>query len=147
MIYSNQHKVQAEVVEGKLNILLVDDDYALAYSTAKLIHRIAGHNVYITDEPAEIFWQCRDKNIDLILMDVNLPGAQWQGMAVSGADLARVLKNSAPTDHIPIILVTAYAMLAERKVLLENSQADEFITKPITDYAALLDLIHQLCQS
>lgn len=146
MIYSNQHRVQEEVVEGKLNILLVDDDYALAYSTAKLIHRIGGHNVYITDEPAEIFWRCGDENIDLVLMDVNLPHAQWQGMAVSGADLARVLKNSPPTAHIPIILVTAYAMLAERKVLLENSQADEFITKPITDYAALLDLIHQLCQ-
>lgn len=145
MIYSNQHSIQEEFVESKLNILLVDDDYTLAYSTAKLIHRIGGHVVYVVDEPAEIFWQCENKNIDLILMDVNLPHAQWQGMAVSGADLARVLKNYPPTVDIPIILVTAYAMLAERKVLLENSQADELMTKPITDYGALLDLIHQLC--
>ncbi len=129
-----------------MNILLVDDDYALAYSTAKLIHRIGGHNVYITDEPAEIFWRCEAKDVDLVIMDVNLPHAQWQETAVSGADLARILKNHPPTAHIPIILVTAYAMIAERKVLLENSQADEFIAKPITDYAALLDLIHQLCK-
>lgn len=129
-----------------MKILLVDDDEALAYSTAKLIHRIGGHNVYITDEPAEIFERCQAKDVDLVIMDVNLPGASWQGQAVSGADLARILKNHPLTADIPIILVTAYAMVKERTTLLENSQADQFIAKPIVDYAALLDLISQLCQ-
>lgn len=127
-----------------MNILLVDDDRALADSTAKLIHRLGGHNVYITDEPGEIFWLCQAKNVDLVIMDVNLPGAQWQGQAVSGADIARMLKNHPHTAHIPIILVTAYAMLNEQQALLETSEADKFVAKPITDYAALLGLIHQL---
>lgn len=129
-----------------MNILLVDDDYALAYSTAKLIGRIGGHNVHITDEPTEIFLRCEARQVDLTIMDVNLPGACWQGQAVSGADIARILKNHPSTADIPIILVTAYAMVKERTVLLKNSQADEFIAKPITDYAALLDLIDQLCK-
>ena len=127
-----------------MNILLVDDDRTLAYSTAKLIHRLGGHNVDITDEPAEIFWLCQAKDVDLVIMDVNLPGAQWQGQAVSGADIARMLKNHPHTAHIPIILVTAYAMLNERQALLETSEADKFVAKPITDYAELLELIHQL---
>lgn len=80
------------------------------------------------------------------MMDVNLPEAQWQGQAVSGADLARILKNQSHTAHIPIILVTAYAMVAERKALLASFQADEFCGKPITDYQALLELINRLCQ-
>ena len=127
-----------------MNILLVDDDRTLAHSTAKLIHRLGGHNVDITDEPAEIFCLCQAKDIDLVIMDVNLAGAQWQGQAVSGADIARMLKNHPYTAHIPIILVTAYAMLNERQALLETSEADKFVAKPITDYAGLLELIHQL---
>lgn len=132
---------------AKLNILLVDDDYTLASSTAKLIHRLGSHQVYVTDEPEEIFRRCGAGDIDLIMMDVNLPEAQWQGQAVSGADLARILKNQSHTAHIPIILVTAYAMVAERKALLACSQADDFCAKPITDYQALLELINQLCQA
>lgn len=130
----------------QLNILLVDDDYTLAQSTAKLIHRLGGHKVYITDEPVEIFRCCQAEEVDLVIMDINLPGAQWQGQAVSGADLAQLLKDCSLTAHIPIILVTAYAMVAERQSLLEASQADEFIAKPITDYNFLLDRIYRLSQ-
>ncbi|MBD2123591.1 response regulator [Trichocoleus sp. FACHB-262] len=128
-----------------MNILLVDDDQVLAKGTAKLIQRLGGHQVYIADDPVEIFYRCQIGAVDLILMDVNLPGAQWKGQAVSGADLARLLKNHSSTAHIPIILVTAYAMLTEQKALLVTSQADGFYTKPITDYDALLNAITQLC--
>ncbi|MBD2094795.1 response regulator [Trichocoleus sp. FACHB-591] len=128
-----------------MNILLVDDDQVLAKGTAKLIQRLGGHQVYIADDPVEIFYRCQIGAVDLILMDVNLPGAQWKGQAVSGADLARLLKNHSPTAHIPIILVTAYAMLTEQEALLVTSQADGFYTKPITDYDAFLNAIAQLC--
>lgn len=130
-----------------MKILLVDDDYLLAKGTAKLIQRLGGHQVTITDEPAEIFRQCQTGSVDLILMDVNLPGAQWEGQEVSGADISRILKTKAAPAHTPpIILVTAYAMLSERQTLLEASKADEFCAKPITDYEALLKLIARLCQ-
>jgi two-component system, cell cycle response regulator DivK len=127
-----------------LNILLVDDDYILARSTAKLLHRLGGHHVYITDDPAEIFQLCQKQVVDLVIMDINLPAAQWQGQAVSGADLSRVLKNQAQTARIPVILVTAYALAGERQYLLAASQADEFVPKPITDYNSFLALIRSL---
>ena len=129
-----------------MNILLVDDDYLLAKGTAKLIQRLGGHQVTITDEPAEIFRQCQAGSVDLVLMDVNLPGAQWEGQEVSGADISRILKTK-PEAHIPpIILVTAYAMLSEQQTLLATSKADEFCAKPITDYEELLQLMARLCQ-
>ncbi len=127
-----------------MNILLVDDDYLLAKGTAKLIQRLGGHKVTICDDPAEIFKLCESKAVDVVLMDVNLPGATWEGQEVSGADLSRILKTKASTAHIPIIMVTAYAMLTERQTLLNNSRADEFCTKPITDYQGLLELINRL---
>lgn len=130
-----------------MNILLVDDDYLLAKGTAKLLQRMGGHTVFITDNPEEIFKQCQSGEVDVVLMDVNLPGAVWEGQEVSGADLSRLLKNHATTAHIPIIIVTAYAMLTERQTLLMISQADEFCTKPITDYESLLRLIDQMAHT
>jgi len=121
-----------------MNVLLVDDDYLLAKGTAKLIERIGGHQVVITDDPAEIFRLCQAKEVDVVLMDVNLPAAQWEGQEVSGVDITRLLKTQPETAQIPVILITAYAMLSERQKLLEGSQADEFWAKPITDYQALL---------
>ncbi len=127
-----------------MNILLVDDDAILAKGTAKLLQRLGGHAVTVSDTPAEIVQQCQSGDIDLVMMDVNLPGAEWEGQAVSGADLARYLKTHSRTAMIPIILVTAYAMSGERQILLETSKADAFFAKPITDYQALLDLIGNL---
>ncbi|HLO49046.1 MAG TPA: response regulator [Kamptonema sp.] len=128
-----------------MKILLVDDDYLLAKGSAKLIERLGGHHVTITDDPAEIVRLCKAGAIDLVLMDVNLPGALWENEEVSGTDLSRLLKNDEETASIPIILVTAYAMLSERQALLTTSQADELFTKPITNYDLLLEIIAQLC--
>lgn len=127
-----------------MKILLVEDDWLLAKGTAKLVERLGGHTVEITTEPEYIFQQCEAGAIDLVMMDVNLPGTRWQGQEMSGADLSTLLKTNPRTAHIPIILVTAYAMTAQREMLLQISQADELFTKPITDYDSLMERIEKL---
>jgi CheY-like chemotaxis protein len=127
-----------------MNILLVDDDKILAESTAKLIECLGDHHVYITDEPQEVVQQCLSGKVDLVMMDVNLPGAEWEGKSISGADLSRFLKTQPQTADIPIVLVTAYALVNEQKVLLETSQAEIFYSKPILDFEALLTKLRQL---
>lgn len=130
-----------------LRILLVEDNLPLAKSTAKLIERLGRHQVQITDEPKTIWELCTAGKVDIILMDINLPGASWAGEEVSGTDLSRLLKAQPETVHIPIILLTAYAMESEREPFLADSQADEFVTKPISDYAALIKAIEELSQN
>lgn len=135
-----------------MNILIVDDDQVLARSTAKLLRfalqssegSLGDHHVTITDSPAELFHQCQTERVDIVLLDVNLPGAAWRSRSVSGADLARILKSEAQTTHIPIILLTAYALASERQTLLQTSLADDLFTKPITDYEFLLERIKGL---
>ena len=127
-----------------MKILLVEDDILLAKSTAKLIEKIGSHPVEIAVEPAQIFAKCQSGAIDVVLMDINLPGAKWEGEDVSGADLSKILKSQPQTSHIPIVLVTAYAMTSQRQALLEVSGADELFTKPITDYKALIALIEKI---
>ena len=128
-----------------MNILLVEDDRLLAKGTAKLIERKGGHQVQITDDPDTIFQLCQGGKVNLVLMDVNLPGAKWEGVEVSGADLSRLLKSDDRSKSIPIIILTAYAMLSEREALLAVSGADELLTKPVKDIQKLIDLIDKLC--
>lgn len=127
-----------------MNILLVEDNNMLAETTAILIQSIGDHQVYITDEPKEVFQQCQSGNVDVVMMDVNLPGAQWEGKSVSGADLSRLLKTQPQTEKIPIILVTAYALVNEQESLLELSKADSFYAKPILDFESLLEKLKRL---
>lgn len=127
-----------------MNILLVEDNQLLAKGTAKLIERLGGHQVFITAEPKEIFQQCQAGAVELVIMDINLRGARWQGEKIDGSMLSRHLKSQ--WKHIPIILVTAYTMPAEQHLLLSQSGADSCYTKPITDYDAFLDIITLLGQ-
>lgn len=129
-----------------LDILLVEDNLPLAKSTAKLIERLGGHSVQITDEPQTIFELCSQVKVDIILMDINLPGAFWEEEEVSGTDLSRLLKTNPQTASLPIILLTAYAMANERETLLGESQADDFFIKPIKDYTALISVIEKLAR-
>ncbi|MGF1488612.1 MAG: response regulator [Prochloraceae cyanobacterium] len=127
-----------------MKILLVEDDLLVAKSTARLIERMGGHQVKVSDSPTEVIESCQSGKIDLVLMDINLPGAKWQDEDVSGAELAKLLKTEDKTAHIPIIILTAYALTSEKEDLLNISGADELLTKPIRDYSTLMRLIEKL---
>jgi len=65
-----------------VNILLVEDDYLLGRSTAKLLEKLGDHRVRLTHKAADVFKHCQSGAIDLVIMDVNLPGTFWQGEEV-----------------------------------------------------------------
>ena len=61
---------------------------------------------------------------DVVLLDVRMPG-------MDGHAVARALKASNETRHIPIILISAEVDAAARQAGLDAG-ADDFLTKPIT---------------
>ena len=129
-----------------VNILLVEDDYLLGRSTARLLEKLGEHRVRLTHKAADVFKRCESGWSDLVIMDVNLPGTFWQGAEISGADLSRLLKSQSQTAHIPVVLLTAYVAESEQTPLLENSLANHLCTKPIVDYEAFLALLEQICR-
>jgi CheY-like chemotaxis protein len=70
-------------------------------------------------------------------MDLGLP-------VVDGWECARRLKSDALTQPIPIIALTAHAMVGEREKAL-RAGCDEFDTKPI-DFVALLSKMERLLE-
>ena len=74
---------------------------------------------------------------DLILMDLGLP-------EIDGWECTRRLKSDESTRHIPIIALTAHAMVGDRQKALEAG-CDEFDTKPI-DFVGLLNKMDRLLE-
>jgi two-component system, cell cycle response regulator DivK len=74
---------------------------------------------------------------DLILMDLGLP-------EIDGWECTRRLKADESTRHIPIIALTAHAMVGDRQKALDAG-CDEFDTKPI-DFVGLLNKMDRLLE-
>jgi two-component system cell cycle response regulator DivK len=79
--------------------------------------------------------QAEYANLNLILLDMNLQG-------MDGWNVARQLKSNNMTKTLPIIAVTAHAMMGDREKTLAAG-CDDYTTKPI-DFQILLDKIHSL---
>jgi CheY-like chemotaxis protein len=72
---------------------------------------------------------------DLILMDIGLP-------EMDGWEVTRLLKSNAVTRHIPIIALTAHALVTDRQKAFEVG-CDDYDTKPV-EFARLSDKIENL---
>lgn len=77
----------------------------------------------------------RSQPVGLILMDMSLP-------AIDGWTATRMLKSDAATSAIPVMALTAHAMVQDRDAAMAAG-CDEFETKPI-DFERLVGKIHHL---
>ena len=64
----------------------------------------------------------REKNPDLILMDIQLP-------VLDGYDATRQIKSRPEQANIPIIAVTSYALSGD-ELKAQEAGCDEYISKP-----------------
>lgn len=71
---------------------------------------------------------------DLILMDVQLP-------KMSGLEATRLLTTEAATRHIPIIVITSYALSGDREKALQAG-ASSYLAKPYSP-SELLTMVKQ----
>lgn len=104
-----------------MRILYVEDNPANV-SLVQRVARIGNHEIihYTEGQPAIDNFE-RDKP-DLVLMDVQLPGA------ITGLDAVRVLRSKG--YKTPIVAVTAYAMVGDREKCLAAG-CDSYLSKPM----------------
>jgi len=124
-----------------MNILLVEDDYLLGRSMVRLLEGSSQHQVRLTHKAVDIFRYCEAGSIELVLMDVDLPGTFWRGKEVTGVELSCLLKSNSATWHLPIVLLVANAVEADQTRLIRDALADLVCTKPIKDADVFLSSI------
>ena len=109
-------------------VLVVDDIHAnLKLLEARL--NAEYFEVVTAANGSEALELCERNQCDIVLLDVMMPG-------MDGFEVARRLKSSPTTHHIPIIMVTALDQPSDRVRGLEAG-ADDFLTKPVNDIALI----------
>jgi signal transduction histidine kinase/HAMP domain-containing protein/ActR/RegA family two-component response regulator len=110
-----------ELAEKK--VLVVDDDIrnVFALTSALEQHGMRVLHAESGKEGIEVLKQARD--IDVVLMDVMMPG-------LDGFDTMRIVRQLEGYKSLPIIAVTAKAMLGDRDKCIEAGASD-YIAKPV----------------
>ncbi len=104
-------------------ILYVEDNPANMRLVDKIIARIPNTTLLMATDGALGVEMARKNLPDLILMDINLPG-------INGFEALKMLRADPLTEHIPVIALSANAMLLDiEKGLMAGFYS--YITKPI----------------
>ncbi|MBI9073197.1 MAG: response regulator [Melioribacteraceae bacterium] len=124
-------------------ILIVEDDPFTQQFYTYLFSK-TDYEIIQTEDGDKILQILDEEEITLIIMDINLTNTYWEDEKVDGVFISKFLKNNESYANIPILLVTAYQKKTGTKDIFEESCADEYIVKPITDFNELLGKIKQL---
>ncbi len=115
-------------------VLLVEDN---AFNADMLSRRLTRRGFRVT-HAADGLKACdmaRSEHPDVILMDVGLP-------EIDGWEATRRIKADPATAAIPVIALTAHAMVSDRDRAFDVG-CDDFETKPV-DFEKLLEKMHRL---
>lgn len=115
-----------------LNILLIDDDKNVGELLQKILKN-PNLSVACTEETA--LEMISKQKYSTILLDINL------GINVSGIDVLGKIRQIQGCEKIPVIAITAYAMMGDKDKII-NSGFDDYISKPF-DSDELINLINK----
>ena len=106
--------------ENKSTILLVDDNYEILMVLREFF--IKEYNIIIACDGQEALEKCNAYFPDIVISDVMMP-------KIDGIELCTTLKESLRTCFIPIVLLSAKA-LVENQIEGIDTGADAYIPKP-----------------
>jgi len=115
-------------------ILLVEDNEMNRDMLSRRLER-RGYQVLIAVDGEQGVAMARSETPDLILMDMSLP-------VLDGWEATRTIKAAPETRNIPIIALTAHAMVGDRDKVIAAG-CDDYDTKPI-ELPRLLEKIDKL---
>ncbi len=114
----------AEEPTESFQILLAEDNVVNQRVATRLLEK-RGHRVLVASNGEEAVEIWKRNDIDLVLMDVQMPRMSGYEATAAIRDLER--QNGRST---PIVAVTAHAISGDREKCLDSGM-DEYVTKPI----------------
>ncbi len=115
------HDKEARIADR--TVLVVDDDMRNTFALSKVL-RAKGLNVLMAQDGLKALSQLAEKpEIDLVLMDIMMPG-------MDGYTTIQEIRKQAQFQKLPVIALTAKAMLGDRDKCLAAG-ADDYLSKPV----------------
>lgn len=103
-------------------VLIVEDNEANLHLMQEVLKPL-GYEILVASDGEEGVRLARERLPDLIVMDIQLP-------KMDGLTATRLIKSTPETCRIPVIAVTAHALLRDK----ENAQkagCNDYVTKPL----------------
>ncbi len=119
-----------------MNILYVEDNKINAMVMDKMLSR-TDSKVTIAENGSQALKVVKDKNLDLILVDINLGLNQ-----MDGCELLQRFRKLDILNNIPVFAVTAYAMPGDEQRFI-NIGFDKYFSKPV-NFDKLLSVISSI---
>ena len=120
---------------AKKKILVVDDNEDNREILVFRLQRL-GFEVLVASNGKEAIETASQAKPDVILMDLRMP-------VMDGWEATRALRQTEWGKDLPVVAVTAHAMEEDRRKAL-NAGCNEFIPKPVMDYAIIRETIQRL---
>jgi two-component system, sensor histidine kinase len=119
-------------VEGQNHHVLLVEDNPVNQTVIEAMLRSLGYEVSVVGDGAQAVDRVRDQAFDAVLMDCRLP-------VVDGYESTRRIRRLPERHGLPIIALTANALLGDREACLEAGM-DDYLAKPFkrTDLQQLL---------
>jgi CheY-like chemotaxis protein len=117
-----------------MKILYVEDNDDNVYMLKNRLLR-AGFTVVVATDGTQGVAMASSEQPDVILMDLTLPD-------IDGEEVTRRIKADPATKRIPVIALTANAMIGDREKAIAAG-CDDFDTKPV-EMSRLLEKIEAL---
>jgi len=114
-------------------VLVADDDPLVLRSLRYILAR-SKIPFECVENGAQALARARERKPALALLDVMMP-------EMNGLEVCRTMKSDPDLKDVPVVLVTARAMSAERQRGLDAG-ANEYVTKPFVN-AELIDMIQR----
>jgi len=115
-------------------ILLVEDNEMNRDMLSRRLQR-RGYSVITAHDGEQGHLLAHSEHPDIILMDISLP-------VMDGWEVTLLLKADEATRHIPIIALTAHALVTDRAKAFEVG-CDDYDTKPV-EFGRLSEKIENL---
>ena len=122
-------------------ILIIEDDI-ITQQFYTMFFKKRNIECIITDNGDKIFSALANENIGVILMDINLSNTYFNGEKIDGIKLSQLIKANSDFMNIPLVLVTASSLSSQIKKFLNDTKAEDIVTKPILDYNRFINKIN-----
>ncbi len=114
-------------------ILIVEDNPANQKVVACLLGK-RGYQTLVVTNGRQALEALEDSRYDLVLMDVQMP-------VLDGLETTRLIRKDARWSTLPVIGLTAHAMVGDRERCLEAGMTD-YLAKPVR-MPALLETVRK----